>query len=152
VVSLVLNYARVQDVHKLEARLDRLEMEANSLQRLLMNGSTRQRMRKVEKLLSETKKEREERQRNWTDYAFQARCHATAVAVVVLSGEPKIGESLGKAWMRTLQHYRIHPHGGKGPRIESQVRAAEKLLPVIIGTRKGDSGISRIVFGTLRVG
>ena len=109
-----------------------------------MNGSTRQRMRKVEKLLSETKKEREERQRNWTDYAFQARCHATAVAVVVLSGEPKIGESLGKAWMRTLQHYRIHPHGGKGPRIESQVRAAEKLLPVIIGTRKGDSEISRI--------
>jgi hypothetical protein len=107
---------------------------------------------KVEKLLSETKKEREERQRNWTDYAFQARCHATAVAVVVLSGEPKIGESLGKACMRTLQHYRIHPHGGKGPRIESQVRAAEKLLPVIIWTRKGDSEISRMFFGTLRVG
>jgi len=31
VASLVLNYARAQDVRKLEARLDRLEMEANSL-------------------------------------------------------------------------------------------------------------------------
>jgi hypothetical protein len=116
-----------------------------------MNGITRQRMRKVEKLLSETKKEREERQKNWTDYAFQARCHATAVAAIVLSGEPKIDEPLGKAWMRALQHYRIHPHGGRGPRIDAQVRAAKNFFRSSLDAQRRQRNFAK-VFGTLRVG
>ena len=35
------------------------------------------------------------------------RCHATAVAAIVISGKPKIDEPLIRAWARTLAYYRI---------------------------------------------
>ena len=35
------------------------------------------------------------------------RLHTTAVAAIVMSGEPKIDEPLVRAWERTLAHHRI---------------------------------------------
>lgn len=36
-----------------------------------------------------------------------ARLHATAVAAIVICGEPKIDEPLIRAWVRTLRHHGI---------------------------------------------
>ena len=60
-----------------------------------------------------------------------ARRHATAVAAIVLAGEPKMDEPLIRAWARTLQHYEITV---KEPTEKSeQVRAAHRLFPIIVG-------------------
>jgi hypothetical protein len=39
---------------------------------------------------------------------YQARRHATAVAAIILSGQPKIDKPLNKAWNRALRHYGIN--------------------------------------------
>jgi hypothetical protein len=73
-----------------------------------MDRSSRRRILKVEELLSAAKKEREEKRKELNkNFLGHARLHATAVAAIVLSGEPKIDEPLSRAWTRALQHYRI---------------------------------------------
>jgi hypothetical protein len=79
----------------------------------------------------------------------KALLHATAVAAVVIYGEPKIEEPLIRAWRRTLQHLRIVIRDEYGreyqqddPRHSPQFReyrygrefdaAARELYPIII--------------------
>jgi hypothetical protein len=111
-----------------------------------MDRRLRHRIRKIEQLLSDLRKEREEKKKKDDGmYLRHARFHATAVAAIVLSGEPKIDEPLVEAWTRALQHYGIsasqeyrmdlrYGMNLKPPtRIGDQVEAAEKLFRVIIG-------------------
>lgn len=80
-----------------------------------MDRSLQQRLLKVEKLLSKAEdsvslalKKRAERHAEMADmYRPKALPHATAVAAIVLHGEPKIDEPLIRAWVRTLRHHRI---------------------------------------------
>jgi hypothetical protein len=80
-----------------------------------MDRNLLQRIRNVEKLLSKAEefvvlklKKREERQARFEeDLRPRARLHATAVAAIVISGEPRIDEPLIRAWLRTLRHYGI---------------------------------------------
>ena len=105
-----------------------------------MDRSSRRRIWKVENLLAAEKKEREEKRRKeFENYVLHARYHATAVAAIILSGEPKIDEPLIKAWRRALQHYGIPPlqqHGinlDEAARARDQVAAAQRLFPIIVG-------------------
>jgi hypothetical protein len=77
-----------------------------------MNRKLSQRVRHVEKLLSEAEefvslelKERDELLAQL--FGHRARLHATAVAAIVICGEPKINEPLIRAWIRTLRHHGI---------------------------------------------
>ena len=80
-----------------------------------MDRSARQRIWKVEKLLSKAeesvslalRKLAETRAAREDELRPKARPHATAVAAIVLYGEPKIDEPLVRAWARTLRHNRI---------------------------------------------
>jgi hypothetical protein len=83
-----------------------------------MDRSSRHRVWKVERLLSKTEGlasavlTKSEKTRVPLEDLFRVlrpaiRCHATAVAAIVISGEPKIDEPLVRAWARTLAHYRI---------------------------------------------
>src|SRR5712691_7593990 len=109
-----------------------------------MDRRPRQRISKVEELLSAAKKERErKRKKFYEDRLRHARLHATAVAAIVLSGEPKIDEPLGRAWRRALRHYRIEtrpldshfrPLREETP-LERQVAAAQTLAPIILPVR-----------------
>jgi hypothetical protein len=75
-----------------------------------MDRSSRRRVCKAEEALSIAKKQHEEERKKflatWVSYA---RLHATAVAAIVLSGQPKIGEPLIRAWTRALQYYGVQP-------------------------------------------
>jgi hypothetical protein len=53
-----------------------------------------------------------------------ARLHATAVAAIVLSGEPKIHEPLIRAWARTLAHYKLEPRSHLRPIFEALRRVS----------------------------
>jgi hypothetical protein len=89
----------------------------------VMDRDSRQRIWKLERLLSKaerllpavvTKTKLEESQLSLNE-TFRVlresiRYHTTAVAAIVLSGEPKIDEPLVHAWDRTLSHYRIDAH------------------------------------------
>lgn len=106
-----------------------------------MDRRPRQRISKVEELLSAAKRERErKRKKFYEDLRRQARLHAIAVAAIVLSGKPKIVEPLSRAWTRTLQHYRIETRPldshfrplRKEIPLERQVAAAESLAPIIL--------------------
>ena len=97
-----------------------------------MDRSSRRRISKIEQGLSAAQKERAERRdKLGQEYFFQALHHATAVAAIVLSGQPKIDEPLIRAWERALRHYGINV---KEPgRMEDQVEAARRLIPIIAG-------------------
>jgi hypothetical protein len=135
-----------------------------------MDRSLRQRALKVEKLVSNSeaivslavKKEHQAALEEMEMLRPKALLHATAVAAVVIYGEPKIEEPLIRAWRRTLQHLRIiirdeygreyqqdHPRDECGreyqeedPRLSRQFResrykrefeaAARELYPIII--------------------
>ena len=98
----------------------------------MTDRKSRHQLSKLEKLVSTALKEREEREKQAVkELPFRARRHATAVAAIVLSGQPKIDEPLIKAWARALQHYGINVNVLGG--IDDQVRAAQRLLPIIIG-------------------
>jgi hypothetical protein len=61
---------------------------------------------------------------SWTE---AVPLHATAVAALVLAGEPKIDEPLGAAWARTLTHYGLvesvlEELGGSGTATTSYVK------------------------------
>jgi hypothetical protein len=77
-----------------------------------MNRTLSQRVRQVEKLLSQAErfvslklKERDEYLAEL--FGHRARLHATAVAAIVIYGEPKINEPLIRAWIRTLRYHGI---------------------------------------------
>jgi hypothetical protein len=80
-----------------------------------MDRISSQRIRNVEKLLSKAEeavslalKEREEFLAHFAEVMRpEARLHATAVAAIVISGEPKVDEPFIRAWVRTLRHYGI---------------------------------------------
>jgi hypothetical protein len=88
----------------------------------------------------------EERKRKDQEYVaasiFNARHHATAVAAIVLAGQPKIDEPLSEAWNRALKHYGVEskPWGG----IEDQIEAAEKLRPKILEGKEQWARLSEI--------
>lgn len=105
----------------------------------------RHRLSGLEKLVSTALKHREEREEQTVkelQYRYHARRHATAVAAIVLSGQPKIDEPLIKAWARALQHYGINVNVMGG--IKDQVRAAERLLPIIIGAEESSTRFTEI--------
>jgi hypothetical protein len=80
-----------------------------------MDRNLSQRIRNVEKLLSKAEevvslalKKQEEREEQFAEFIRpKARLHATAVAAIVISGEPKVDEPFTRAWVRTLRHYGI---------------------------------------------
>jgi hypothetical protein len=80
-----------------------------------MDRNLSQRIRNVEKLLSKAEevvslalKKQEEREEHFAEFIRpKARLHATAVAAIVISGEPKVDEPFTRAWVRTLRHYGI---------------------------------------------
>jgi hypothetical protein len=109
----------------------------------MMDRRSQRRIWKVEELLFAAKRERERERRELSeDCVRHARLHATAVAAIVLSGDPKIDEPLSQAWRRSLQHYRIRK--AKGTRIERQVAAAQQLLPAILGHETASAAFSKI--------
>jgi hypothetical protein len=101
------------------------------------------RLSKIEKLAASALKERKKKIRQALQEApFQARRHATAVAAIVLSGQPTIDEPLNKAWTRALHHYGIGVNNPAG--MDDQVRAAQRLLPVIIGDEESSAKFTEI--------
>src|SRR5512133_1703227 len=97
-----------------------------------MDRRSQRRIWKIEALLSAAKRAREEKRKKFSENCLRhARLHATAVAAIVLSGDPKIDEPLSRAWTRSLRHYRIRDVNGT--QIERQVAAAQQLLPTILG-------------------
>jgi hypothetical protein len=104
-----------------------------------MDRSSQRRILKIENCLSAAKKEREEKRKS---RLRDARLHATAVAAIVLSGEPKIDEPLIQAWRRALQHYGIPALLRDGTNLDDaartndQIRAAQQLFPVILAGAK----------------
>ena len=115
-----------------------------------MHRSSRRRIWKVEELLSAAKKEREEKREKWHKNCLRhARLQATAVAAIVLSGEPKIDEPLSQTWKRVLQHYQICERNlifGDNQRteIDRQVEAAQQLAPIILGNTKASAKFTEI--------
>jgi hypothetical protein len=74
----------------------------------MMDRRSRHRIGKCEELLSAALKERDERLKEFLQEGFiHALRHATAVAAIVLSGQPRIDEPLNRAWARALQRYGI---------------------------------------------
>src|SRR5262245_20438630 len=64
-----------------------------------MDRKSRHRIRKGEELLSAALKERGQRLKQSAEiWRTQARSHATAVAAIVLSGQPSVDEPLNLAW------------------------------------------------------
>ena len=105
-----------------------------------MDRRSRQRVWKLERLLSKTERllpavlTKLEKNRIPLEVIFRGirkelRLHATAVAAIVISGEPKIDEPLVRAWERTLAHHRIDAAEGSALH---ELRAAEKMYPAIV--------------------
>jgi hypothetical protein len=61
-------------------------------------------------VLERQRKRREQLKLNYSTLAF---IHATAVAAIVLYGNPKIDESLIRAWVRALDYYKRNRHAAK---------------------------------------
>jgi hypothetical protein len=96
------------------------------------------RIGKSEALLSAALKERDARLKQWAEILpIQARQHAIAVAAIVLSGQPRINESLSQAWTRAVQHYGINVD-------DDQIAIAWQLFPII----KGDAARFTEIFRT----
>lgn len=85
----------------------------------------RSRLSHVEKLVSNALNERAEKKKQLARIIpFFTRLHATAVAAILLAGQPKIDEPLYRAWTRALRHYEI-PVGD--PTLESEQVSARRL-------------------------
>jgi hypothetical protein len=123
-----------------------------------MDRRSRQRIWKLERLLSKTERllpavlTKLEESRVPLEVIFrvmreQVRLHATAVAAIAISGEPKIDEPLVRAWERTLAHHQIDAAEGSALDVEDsrltlhefhsrltphEFRAAEKMYPAIV--------------------
>jgi hypothetical protein len=119
---------------------------------MMMVRNLSQRIRNFEKLVFKAEKslrldERKEFQAQFIeDMRARARLHATAVAAIVIHGEPRIDEPLIRAWGRTLRHHRIivkdeygreykyeHGHEEKYKNYERELKIAHaKLYPAIM--------------------
>jgi hypothetical protein len=98
-----------------------------------MNRTSRRRVEKIEEALSAAQKERKEKRKKEQEARiFHARLHLTAVAAIVLSGEPKLDEPLVEAWKRALQHCGISTSSFPGTRLDRQNSAAQQLVPLIM--------------------
>ncbi len=92
----------------------------------------RRRLSKNEQLVSTELKARNAKEReSKRKFPSHARLHATAVAAIVLAGQPQIDEPLNRAWGRALQQYKITMN--ERGRLEDQLEAARRLHPLIIG-------------------
>jgi hypothetical protein len=100
------------------------------------------RISRIEELIASKLKAQQERKIQWAkSLPIHAQRHATAVAAIVLAGEPKIDEPLIRAWARTLRHYEI----AIDLTTESeQVTAAQLLFPNIIGKQPSSSRFAEI--------
>ncbi len=97
----------------------------------MMDRRLRHRLSNVEKLASDLLKKREDEKRQAIkEDVRRARYHATAVAAIVLAGQPKLDEPLIRAWRRALQHYGIDVK--ELGQLDNQVKAAQQLLPIIM--------------------
>jgi hypothetical protein len=94
----------------------------------MTDRSIRRRLARVERRFLSTLDKRVEmwHQRNETTCSL-ARLHATAVAAIVLSGDPKVDEPLIRAWARTLAHYQEDPTS----KIVRQVFEARQHLKLV---------------------
>jgi hypothetical protein len=91
-----------------------------------MTRRSRHKIEKCDEVVSAALKERDEGLKQWLRVApTDARRHATAVAAIVLAGQPRVDEPLSRAWARALQHYGIDD--------KDQVAASQQLLSKIIG-------------------
>jgi hypothetical protein len=112
-----------------------------------MDRVSRQRIWKVERLLSKTERlipavlTKLEKSRIPLEVTFNVIrasvwLHTTAVTAIVISGEPKIDEPLVCAWKRTLAHHRIDENDSTPcEAVESssyELRFAEKMYPAIV--------------------
>ena len=98
---------------------------------------------RAEKLVSKALKERADRNRQGArSFLTRARCHATAVAAILLAGEPKVDEPLIRAWIRTLQHYGISVKDPTGK--SEQISVAQHLFPLIVGQEKSSEKFTEI--------
>ncbi len=100
-----------------------------------MDRNLQHRLSKIEKLVSTALKERKEKERRAKKETvriniWHARYHATAVAAIVLAGQPKIDEPLIRAWKRALQYYGINVN--ELGQLDDQVKVAQQLLPIIM--------------------
>jgi hypothetical protein len=76
-----------------------------------MNRDLPRRISQAERLLpGVVERRRKRRERLKDSLPFLARTHATAVAAMVLHGEPKFEEPLQHCWTRTLTHHYSKPY------------------------------------------
>jgi hypothetical protein len=109
----------------------------------MMDRNLPHQLSKIEKLVSSALKERKAKEKQaLKELPFRALRHSTAVAAIVLSGQPKINEPLNRAWTRALQHYGIDVNKPGG--MDDQVRAAQRLLPIIIGHEESSAKFTKI--------
>jgi hypothetical protein len=109
----------------------------------MMDRSLRHRLSKIDKHIATARKERKKKnEQHIRDLLFSARHHATAVAAIVLSGQPKIDEPLIMAWNRALQHYGINLDTWGG--MDDQVEAAEQLDPMIMQGKEASARFTEI--------
>jgi hypothetical protein len=104
-----------------------------------MDRRSRRRISRTEELVSVALKKRERGERVGR---YHARRHATAVAAIVLSGQPRVDEPLIRAWARALQHYGIDVN--KPAEWADQVAAAQRLLPIILGGEEESARFTEI--------
>jgi hypothetical protein len=88
------------------------------------------------------RKAQQERRKRWAKaLPIHAQRHATAVAAIVLAGEPNINEPLIRAWARTLRDYQI----AIDPTNDAeQVTAAQRLFPIIVGSLASSTRFAEI--------
>jgi hypothetical protein len=101
----------------------------------MTNRSRRRRLAQAERRFLSTLEKRVEiwHERNERTCSL-ARLHATAVAAIVLSGDPKVDEPLIRAWARTLAHYKLEPYS---PNVRS-IFEAMRLLRASSGASVDD--------------
>jgi hypothetical protein len=103
--------------------------------------SRRARISRIEELVASKLKDQQEGREQWAKaLPIHAQRHATAVAAIVLAGEPKIDEPLIRAWARSLRHYKI----AIDPNKSEQISAAQLLFPIIVGGQTLSSRFSEI--------
>jgi hypothetical protein len=98
-----------------------------------MGRISRHRIGRIEEFLSVAAKKPE---RRGPMERCLARHHTTAVAAIVLSGQPRVDEPLIQAWARALRHYEIER--------TDQVAAAERLLPIVLGGEEESARFTEI--------
>jgi hypothetical protein len=108
-----------------------------------MMDRMRRRLSKMDERLSVLLKKRKEKDEEFiSSWISRARHHSTAIAAIVLAGQPKLDEPLIEAWGRTLRHYRINYNSSKG--LAEQFRAAEELRPLVMEGKEQSARFTEI--------